>query len=38
MLARLQVGDRLLMGGDAPPQFASKALRWTIRRRLNAFF
>jgi PhnB protein len=25
MHARLQVGDRLLMGGDAPPQFASKA-------------
>ena len=24
MHARLQVGDRLLMGGDAPPQFASK--------------
>ena len=24
MHARLQVGGRLLMGGDAPPQFASK--------------
>jgi PhnB protein len=24
MHARLQVGDRFLMGGDAPPQFASK--------------
>lgn len=24
MHARLKVGDRLLMGGDAPPQFASK--------------
>ena len=24
MHARLQVGDRLLMGGDAPPEFASK--------------
>ena len=24
MHARLQVGDRLLMGGDAPPQFATK--------------
>jgi PhnB protein len=24
MHARLQVGDSLLMGGDAPPQFASK--------------
>lgn len=24
MHARLQVGNRLLMGGDAPPQFASK--------------
>ena len=24
MHARLQVGDRLLMGADAPPQFASK--------------
>jgi len=24
MHARLQVGDRLLMGGDAPPQSASK--------------
>src|SRR5580704_10153981 len=24
MHARLQVGDRLLMGGDAPPQFVTK--------------
>jgi PhnB protein len=24
MHARLKVGDRLLMGGDAPPQFVSK--------------
>ena len=24
MHARLKVGDRLLMGGDAPPQFAAK--------------
>ena len=44
MHARLQVGDRLLMGGDAPPQFATKpqgfcvSIRWTIRRRPSAFF
>jgi PhnB protein len=35
MHARLQVGDRFLMGGDAPSQFASKSQGFCVSIQVN---
>jgi PhnB protein len=35
MHARLQVGDRFLMGGDAPPHFASKPQGFCVSIQVN---
>jgi PhnB protein len=35
MHARLKVGDRFLMGGDAPPQFASKPQGFCVSLQID---
>ena len=35
MHARLQVGERFLMGGDAPPQYASKPQGFSVSIQLD---
>ena len=35
MHVRLQVGDRFLMGGDAPPQFASKPQGFSVSIQID---